>query len=355
MFCTTVRSKAGRFLGRIALREDMDDRPMSPDSIIRNDPIEPSRINLRQHRDLPVAFSAPNYDCDSDSDSSLDSDYEPIYAPQAEPRRYRRFSPPAPSQARHWGSSEAINQWRDMATSVSSSSEQASRRRSEDEQQNNDSPRKSRDVTAHLKYLVRGFLRQFRSEAPESKSRKESANNECFIPSPKITFLIDEPDNLVCQICQKTSLKMAITAANPAPEMTAILPCGHISCYECMETWLAEHTSCPFCRTDLAHAGCSHQVQPRIIAQDTIHTLPETLKEGGKIGEKCFECAEKARREISLRRWAVLADKFQAARREAERRKTDEATEAMRKARKAFEQLPEDDYWVLTRMRHHQW
>jgi hypothetical protein len=105
----------------------------------------------------------------------------------------------------------------------------------------------------------------------------------------------------------------------------------------------------------MTHKRCGHQVEPRLIAHDTIHTLPETLANGGKIGDNCFKCAEKDRRYISLQRWTEQAEAFKAARHQADVLGTDEAIENMRKAQKAFERLPEDDYWVVSRMKHHQW
>lgn len=276
------------------------------------------------------------------------------------------------TRPQEWSSevTEAIQQWRDLAGDRPRSHHRPQRDRRGGEPQSDPpvSPagssgsedytpsNKSLDVMAHLKYLVRGFLRQSRkTSTARSDRRGVPTNKECFVPSPMITFLIDEPDDLVCQVCQQTPLKLAITAESPNPGLTSILPCGHIFCHGCIDHWLASHDSCPFCRTVLTHADCKHQVQPRFIAQDTIHTLPPTLANGGAIGDLCFKCAAKDRREISLERWADSAKKFKAARQEAEELGTDEAIENMRKAQKAFERIPEDDLWVLLRRRHRHW
>lgn len=268
--------------------------------------------------------------------------------------------------------SDAIQQWRGMTTVSSRSERHEPRIRDRENQPRStdslrsdaglsscgDSPssnKKARDVTAHLKYLVRGFLRQTRSKTSAGDNTRKFTNKESFVPSPKITFLIDQPRNLVCQICQQAPLKLAITAEDPGPGMASIFPCGHISCINCINLWLASHTSCPFCRTTMIHPDCGHQVKPRLLAQDTIHSLPETLSNGGKISAKCFRCTERDRREISVERWTNLAERYKEARREAEIRGTDEAIEDMRRAQKAFERIPEDDYWVLSNMRYHQW
>ncbi|KAI3317410.1 hypothetical protein HD806DRAFT_514938 [Xylariaceae sp. AK1471] len=376
MFWTEITGKDGRSLGRIAVRNDMDEEIVdpSPCTINSRSRVGVSSGQLRHHRELPLAI--------------------------ADPRRESRRSPRTAPRTMQWSKrqSRAIQQWRDMTTpsphpreqqrpeqhdreqhsrehhsQEQRSSEQPRRRHRDNQPRSTDSLRsdaslgsstsshfgssskKPRDVASNLKYLVRGFSRQFRS-TPSAKDdrRKKFTDKESFVPSPKVTFLIDEP-NLVCQICQQTPLKMAVTAETPGPEVPTLLPCAHIFCKSCIDFWLASHNSCPFCRADMIHKGCGHQVEPRLIAYDTIHTLPETLPNGGKIGENCFKCAEKDRRHISLARWTKLAEAFKAPRYEAEILGTDEAIEIMHKAQKAFERLPEDDYWVLSRMRHHQW
>lgn len=211
------------------------------------------------------------------------------------------------------------------------------------------------DVSSNLKCIVRGFLRTARGRTTRDERRKECTDPESYVPSPKITFLIDNPDNLVCQICTQTRLKIAITAETPGPDIPSLLPCGHIFCHGCIDAWLVDKKSCPMCRMTLVHKNCQHGVEPRLIAQDTIHTLPLSLPAGGKIGDKCLRCADKDRRKYSAERWARLAESFKVARSEAERLGTEDAVEGMRRAQKSFERLPEDDYWALSRMRHHQW
>ncbi|KAI1127151.1 hypothetical protein F5Y10DRAFT_243277 [Nemania abortiva] len=262
------------------------------------------------------------------------------------------------------GDTAAIQQWRRLAPRPpraprANQQQQQQQREShlgsdEDRSSSQQSSSSQLDVMAPLKYLVRGFLRHIRATSA-TDNRRRQANTEIFVPSPKVTFLIDQPEDLVCQICQQTRLKLAITAENPGPDITVILPCGHIGCHECINLWFGDHDACPFCRTDLVHRGCRHLAKARFIAQDTIHSLPETLPAGGKIGNTCFRCAEKQSRELSIRRMADLAEKFKAARREAERFGTAEAEENMRRAQRAFERIPEEDFTTLTRMRHHQW
>ncbi|KAJ2984530.1 hypothetical protein NUW58_g6012 [Xylaria curta] len=89
--------------------------------------------------------------------------------------------------------------------------------------------------------------------------------------------------------------------------------------------------------------------------QDTIHTIPETLANGGVIGDKCFKCAEKHVRLKSIQLLTDLARNFKTARRKAEDLGTDEAIKGMRKAQEAFERVPVDDFSTLSKIRHHQW
>ncbi|KAI1431884.1 hypothetical protein GGR50DRAFT_697594 [Xylaria sp. CBS 124048] len=382
MFTRRLTSRDGGFLRLITLRHDMEERPVSPCSVMSTDSVMPSISPIRRRQAVPAAFSARNHEseCESDCESihtaATNHTVDRTQSPTGLGRLLSLF-PPRSLRTRRWTDSDVIREWADTATELPSSDEPpqpqtqsgGEQRRSSDSFQShpprnnspgNNSPgsnlpRKSQDALAHLKYLVRGFLRQSRADTTTSERKKSSSDKESFVPSPMVTFLIDEPDDLICQICQRTPLKMAITAAIPAPEMMAMLPCGHISCHRCISIWLANNSSCPFCRTDLAYKSCCHQVRPRLIAQDTIHTLPKTLTKGGTIAERCFGCAQKAQREASLKRWAILAEDFQTARCEAGIRGTAEAEEKMQQAQKAFEQLPEDDYWALTNIRHHQW
>ncbi|KAI1746931.1 hypothetical protein F4782DRAFT_522905 [Xylaria castorea] len=349
MFYREVISNGGKFLGLIAVRDDIDEEiPLSPCSTNSSYSTKTSTNQFPHHREnMPTRYAIP-------------------HRPHRQPRPSNR-----PLQ---WPQIEsaAIQQWRDITTGSPRRNEQPQPEYRENQQRSTNTPRsdagssssedsassnkKPRDATAYLKYLVRGFLRQFHTMPPVKDTRGEKIpNQDSFVPSPKVTFLIDSPTNLMCQICQQAPLKMAISADNPHPGVTAILPCGHIFCHGCINIWLTSHKSCPFCRTSMTHPGCMHQVQPRLIAQDTIHTLPETLANGGTIGEFCFKCTEKHTRHRSVQRMTKLASQFKIARLEATDIGTKEAVEAMHRAQKAFESLPEDDFLALSRIRHHQW
>ncbi|KAI1321712.1 hypothetical protein F5Y16DRAFT_413636 [Xylariaceae sp. FL0255] len=222
--------------------------------------------------------------------------------------------------------------------------------------------KKMQDIGSKLKYLIRRFLRASHSRPSSPSLQKEVTDNESFFPSPKVTFLIDEPQNLICQICQQTNLRIAITVEESRDEdkdgeIPALLACGHIACKSCLDSWLDHNDSCPFCRISLRHTAqsCQHKVQPRLIAHDTIHSLPPTLPNGGKIGDRCYLCLEKDHKNITLERMVEGAEKFKLARAKAERSGEKADLEELKKIQQNWERLPEDLLWVLTRAKARQW
>ncbi|KAI5921557.1 hypothetical protein F4810DRAFT_677660 [Camillea tinctor] len=236
----------------------------------------------------------------------------------------------------------------DPARSDVSASSNAHSSSETDEPRSGSSRRKTDRATEHYnpKYLVRGLLKfASRSSRSSSKSkdggRKLCSDHDSFFPTPKITFLIDQPENLTCLICS-TSLKMCLNSEEAKETTPAILACGHLACSSCLTQWLKIHGNCPFCRQEMTYSSCGHDVEPRLIAHDTIHSIPRTLADGGKIGKKCGSCRAKAQRKESLEKWQELADEYKTAREEAERLKTDSAIQAMKKAQRAFERLPFD-------------
>ncbi|KAI0396408.1 hypothetical protein F5Y17DRAFT_456139 [Xylariaceae sp. FL0594] len=225
----------------------------------------------------------------------------------------------------------SIQQWRDFTTGStlsSSNSSSSSESLGGDDSGVADSSNKSRNIGPYIKYLVKRFLSETTPAfLTRDDGRKRIADEEAFVPSPKITFLIDRPHNLICQICHAVRLEMAKTEADERSCAPSLFPCGHICCSGCADKWLAQNDSCPFCRMSMRYELCTHRVEPCLIARDTIHTVPETLVNGGVIE----------------------------ARRKADHLGTDEAIDEMKKAQKAFERLPEDEFWILSRQRHRRW
>ncbi|RYP68324.1 hypothetical protein DL769_005548 [Monosporascus sp. CRB-8-3] len=195
--------------------------------------------------------------------------------------------------------------------------------------------------TSHLGSVARDFLESSRrARLRDGDGKLSTAEGEAYFPTPKITFLIDEPEGLKCQICLSTPLEMAESSQRPNERTPVILPCGHAGCGDCMGTWLMAHHSCPFCRRDMHYKGCGHAVEPRVIAHDTIQSLPRTTAEGGSVGHKCPDCKIEELQAAALKDWKDLARDLRAARVRARDHGTDEAVEAMKEAEKAFEMAP---------------
>lgn len=128
---------------------------------------------------------------------------------------------------------------------------------------------------------------------------------ESFFPIPLVTFSIDAPDNIVCQICRVSELRLTppgVPRRRPLPpytdDMPAIMPCGHVAGAVCLETLMEESEDeawlCPFCRMDLVYARCGHRIKPRVLTSQSIASLPLTLPMGGEIPQLCRSCEEDA-------------------------------------------------------------
>lgn len=116
-----------------------------------------------------------------------------------------------------------------------------------------------------------------------------------YVPCPKITFLVDKPKDLVCEICLVSELKFRSCVRELTDNTPTILPCGHIAGYRCLKEWLRTHTNCPFCRMELKYNACPHAITPRPVNKTNIHTIPKTIPEGGAITIQCKECRLKWR------------------------------------------------------------
>ncbi|KAK8104652.1 uncharacterized protein PG998_011685 [Apiospora kogelbergensis] len=218
-----------------------------------------------------------------------------------------------------------------------------------------------------MDHAVRDLLNREIPELP-SRSKKRYSEQETYVPSPKITFLIDQP-KLTCQICQATTLKLSSDeddADKPQPgdfdyvetedATPAILPCAHVACTGCMTSWLAAHDGCPFCREEHRHARCGHSVRARPLTQATIASLPATKPEGGRVAADCAPCAVQTRQRRARAKMAGLAEGYVAARRALEQRPdSGEARRALRKAQRAFERCGLDVGYEEVMAEHTAW
>lgn len=153
------------------------------------------------------------------------------------------------------------------------------------------------------------------------QNRQGYDRDESFIPCPKITFLIDRPPTLLCQICRDARFRLRSSADDGTVNDTtfSILPCGHIAGAQCLETWCNAYGTCPFCRLELCYPGCGHRVRPRHITHESIHLLPRTLPDGGTIPELCSKCLREHLVIEAGERFATAAHKFRETRRRVQR------------------------------------
>ncbi|KAI0888725.1 uncharacterized protein GGS22DRAFT_196600 [Annulohypoxylon maeteangense] len=118
--------------------------------------------------------------------------------------------------------------------------------------------------------------------------QEENSGDRSFFPTPMVTFLVEQPQNLSCMICRE-NIKMTKTIAYDTP---GILPCGHVACYECLDRWVKEHKNCPVCRTSMVHPGCKHDAMILPITYTEVTRIPKTIPMGGAIGQDCLDCRE---------------------------------------------------------------
>jgi hypothetical protein len=129
--------------------------------------------------------------------------------------------------------------------------------------------------------------------------------SESYIPCPKITFLIDKPRNLMCQICYESRLDLRTDRIWLADRTPAILPCGHVAGLRCLKHWFSHLASegkapcCPFCRVKLEYPECGHTVPERPITRENVHLLPATLQGGGEISNRFWECSRPGLRVVA--------------------------------------------------------
>ncbi|KAI1373877.1 hypothetical protein F4677DRAFT_461730 [Hypoxylon crocopeplum] len=202
--------------------------------------------------------------------------------------------------------------------------------------------------------VIRDYL-ELMAEERNRHGRRAPSANEAFFPSPMVTFLIDQPRNILCQICLEVRLEMAETADDPKESTPAILPCGHVCCHTCMSLCLRSNDRCPFCRENMTHPICRHMVKPKLIARDTIHLLPKTMSRGGMIAPFCYRCEGRTRRELAAERFRRLAEDFKNARRLAEETGDPNMEYDRREALARFENWPNEYGFGVANKRKEMW
>ncbi|KAI8960827.1 hypothetical protein F5Y11DRAFT_367162 [Daldinia sp. FL1419] len=143
-----------------------------------------------------------------------------------------------------------------------------------------------------VRSLTKDFLKRELPRGVRDRGRISFNDDDTFLPDPMVTFLIDRPKNIQCQICKDITLAIGTTKYAPERGTPAILPCGHVGCHACMGTWVERYSNCPFCRMEMKYNGCQHTVMPALITTDTIATIPKTLPRFGTIADNCSSCQE---------------------------------------------------------------
>jgi hypothetical protein len=138
---------------------------------------------------------------------------------------------------------------------------------------------------------------------------------ESFLPFPKVTFLIDEPIRLECQICRQVNCQIK-SDAEPLDEPNfSLMPCGHAACSCCrLEKWFKTQDTCPFCRIKLVYPGCEHAVPARSLTNEGLHLLPRTLPDQGWIPSLCAQCLKARLLTQAEEKFRQATQEFRAAR-----------------------------------------
>jgi hypothetical protein len=126
--------------------------------------------------------------------------------------------------------------------------------------------------------------------------------DECFFPFPKISFLVDRAEGLLCQVCHVSRFQMRGSEEETLDDTTfSIMPCGHALGSVCLQHWLTKSDRCPICRYQLVYPTCGHRIQPRPITEEATHMLPPTLPDNGSVPDLCSLCLKaKLKKEAKL-------------------------------------------------------
>ncbi|KAL6923562.1 hypothetical protein ACHAPO_001724 [Fusarium lateritium] len=169
---------------------------------------------------------------------------------------------------------------------------------------------------------------------------------ESFIPFPKVTFLIDEPIRLECQICHQANCQIR-SDAEPLDESDfSLMPCGHAACSSCLEKWFKTQDTCPFCRSKLAYPGCGHAIPARSLTKEGLHLLPRTLPDQGWIPSFCAQCLKTTLMTHAEEKFQQAAQEFRAARQRFSQTQATADELAMFSKRDEFETVFRDEVYL---------
>lgn len=179
---------------------------------------------------------------------------------------------------------------------------------------------------------------------------------DTFVPLPKVTFLIDRPQNLTCRLCLVSELRLSLNNQEQVTDGTpALMPCGHIAGAVCLneaiESMNPGDLACPFCRYPLTYTGCGHRVPEQLLTEESVRVMPETVPNGGVVPALCSGCRQ-IRVQLTYR--AMIRDAqtdVMAARANYASNRADEAARQLSEFVRLFEKLPVEEAKKIARIR----
>lgn len=134
-----------------------------------------------------------------------------------------------------------------------------------------------------------------------------------FLPCPQITLCVDSRASLgLCGICQTAQLKLQneLEHQSTLSRAITIIPCGHLACYGCLMRCLENKAECPFCRFPLHYELCHHPLKGRVITEQSLFSIPDTIPMGGRIPDQCPDCRVATNRRANESILKSLVDGF---------------------------------------------
>ena len=139
--------------------------------------------------------------------------------------------------------------------------------------------------------------------APSSNRRGNEPITETYLPA--IRPLLDNVQNLRrlqldCGICRQRMSPDPLMLDDDICTGVAVLCCGHMVGFECLETWLSQASNrCPCCNNQAVHPGCGHLASLRrfydpntaLMGLGAATSVPSTVPEGGVLSDECIFCA----------------------------------------------------------------
>ena len=191
-------------------------------------------------------------------------------------------------------------------------------------------------IKSEIRPLLSSWLEPHRRYDPD----------ESYFPFPKITFLIDQPKGLLCQICRGAKCRIKSGEDRLGDSTFSILPCGHVAGSRCIKTWLKECKTCPFCRFTMKYPGCGHNIPAHLMTKENLHLLPRTLPDKGVIPDQCDQCHKDKLLTQAMSKFQDAVNAFEQARSQFHEIGGVKEKEAMFEKREIFENIMRDEAYL---------